>query len=235
MEVSDKYDINFFTPHTPFLKDATKLIWIGITVWFFATYGFQTLLKVIEEPTPEAGYLVYEKVYPKLTQGTATPEELVSIGNVYLGLVGKSIALQKNAALKNAFTATVQAILPADQKDTLTTTASEAATNKKVDTAFIAAALGVSGNEAMKAAIPYALAPIDATATAMVNPGIPAIMDKYLIHNQSVLTDTIVLGFPFHYLYTALFLLILFVMICLIYCRAIDKVMKKYDLEQSFE
>lgn len=235
MDVSSKYDINFFTPHTPFLKDATRLIWIGVSIWFLATYGFHILLKVIETPTPEPGYLVYEKVYPKLTQGSATQEELVDIGKVYLGLVGKAVKLQKNAALKNAFTSTVHALLPEDQKATLLTTASEAEKNKKVDTGFIAKALGVEGNAAMKAAIPYALAPLDAGAKDMISPEIPAIMDKYLIHNQSVLTDTIILGFPFHYIYSALFLLTLFVVLCLTYCKAIDNVMKKYDLEQSFE
>ncbi len=235
MDVSNKYDINFFTPHTPFLKEATKLIWIGLTVWFLATYGFQTLLRIIEKPTPEAGYLVYEKVYPKLMQGNATPEELVSMSNVYLSLIGKAVALQNNAPLKNAFTGTLVALLPADQQAQLMKVASEAATNKKVDTAFIAKALGIDTNEAMKAALPYALAPVDASKNVMVSPEIPAIMDKYLIHNQSVLTDTIVLGFPFHYLYTALFLLILFVLICLVYCKAVDSLMKKYELEQSFE
>ncbi len=235
MEVSAKYDINFFTPHTPFLKDATRLIWIGMTIWFLATYGFHILLKVIEKPTPEAGYMVYEKVYPKLTQGTASQDEYLGISKVYLSLVGKSVALQKNSALKNAFTATMHEALPTGQKDQLLAAATEAAKNKNVDVGFIAKALGVDNNAAMKAAIPYALTPIDAGSKAMTSPEIPAIMDKFLIHNQSVLTDTIVLGFPFHYLYSALFLLTLFVLICLVYCKAIDKVMKKYDLEQTFE
>jgi len=232
---SSKYDINFFTPHTPFLKEATRLIWIGISIWFVATYGFHILLKIVEKPTPEAGYIVYEQVYPKLTQGTATPEELVGIGNVYLSLVGKSIALQNNTALKTAFTSTVNAILPDDQKAQLMAAAKESETNKKVNIDFISKALGVDGNPAMVAAIPYALAPMSGGATDMISPEIPALMDKYLIHNQSFLTDTIVLGFPFHYLYSALFLLTLFVAICLVYCKAIDKVMKKYDLEQTFE
>lgn len=235
MEVSSKYDINFFTPHTPFLKDATRLIWIGMLIWFFATYGFHFLLKAIETPTPEAGYVTYEKVYPKLTQGTATQEELVEISKVYLTLIGKAVALQKNDALKNAFSSTVYSLLPEDQKAQLQAAASEAATNKGLDVTFISKALGVDDNAAMKAAVPYALAPVDAGSLAMTSPEIPALMSKFLIHNQSVLTDTIVLGFPFHYLYSALFLLTLFVVICLVYCKAIDKVMKKYDLEQTFE
>ena len=235
MEDSAKYDINFFKPHTPFLKDATRLIWIGMTIWFFATYGFHILLKVIEEPTPEVGYTVYEKVYPKLDQGEATQEELVRIGNVYLALIGKDVALRNNDALKKAFTSTAHALLPDGQKEKLLATANEAATDKSVDTSFISKALGIDDNASMTAAVPYALTAVTAESLAMTSPEIPTIMDRYLIHNQSVLTDTRVLGFPFHYLYSALFLLALFVIICLVYCKAIDKVMKKYDLEQSFE
>ncbi|MBN1950675.1 MAG: DUF4212 domain-containing protein [Bacteroidales bacterium] len=49
-------------------------------------------------------------------------------------------------------------------------------------------------------------------------------MDLYLIHNQSVLTDTKLFGFPFHYFYTAIFLLILFVGLCWLYCVRTDKI-----------
>ena len=143
MEDSTKYDINFFKPHTPFLKNATRLIRIGLIVWFMATYGFHILLKVIETPTPESGYLIYEKVYPKLNDGSASSDELVDIGNVYLGLVGKSVALQTNVALKKAFTSTVYTLLPANQRNQLLSTAKEVDTNKKVDTGFIEKALGI--------------------------------------------------------------------------------------------
>ena len=60
---------------------------------------------------------------------------------------------------------------------------------------------------------------------------IEMIMPKYLIHNQSVLTDTIFLGFPFHYFYTAVFLLILFVGLCLFYCIATDRKMLELGIE----
>jgi putative solute:sodium symporter small subunit len=56
-------------------------------------------------------------------------------------------------------------------------------------------------------------------------------MGLYLIHNRSVLTDTIFLGFPFHYFYTAVFLLILFVGLCWLYCVRTDMYNKKYGIE----
>ena len=112
----------------------------------------------------------------------------------------------------------------------------EADTNKKVDTGFIEKALELEkSNPAMIAAIPYALTAIEEGDVSMVSSEIPAIMSRNLIHNQSILTDTIILGFPFHYFYSALFLLVLFVTICVVYCRAIDKVMAKYELEKTFE
>ena len=60
---------------------------------------------------------------------------------------------------------------------------------------------------------------------------VPGIMSLYLTHNQSALTDFRFMGFPFHYWYTAEFLLILFVMLCLIYCVLIAKINKKYKIE----
>lgn len=62
---------------------------------------------------------------------------------------------------------------------------------------------------------------------------IEAVMTKYLIHNQSVLTDTIFLGFPFHYFYTMVFLMILFVGICWLYCVATDRAMRKLGIEEE--
>ena len=59
---------------------------------------------------------------------------------------------------------------------------------------------------------------------------LPAIMQKYLVHNQSVLTDFKFLGFPFHYFYTAVFLLILFIGLCLVYCVRIDSLNAKLNL-----
>jgi putative solute:sodium symporter small subunit len=58
-------------------------------------------------------------------------------------------------------------------------------------------------------------------------------MEKHLTHNRSVLTDTKFLGFPFHYFYTAVFLLVLFVGLCLVYCRLMDDLSAKYGMEEG--
>ncbi len=235
MENSSQYDINFFTPHTPFLKEATRLVTIGMVIWFVAVYGFHILLRVIETPTPEKDFLTYEKIYPKLQQGTATLEEQKDMAVIYLSLIGKSVALQKNEALKNAFTATVYSILPDSKKEAFVLTTGKLATDKKIDLEYVIKMLGIENDLSRKAVVPYALEPLAGGVKGMISPEIPAIMSKYLIHNQSVLTDTLFLGFPFHYFYSAVFLLALFVMICLVYCKAIDKVMKKHEMESEFE
>jgi putative solute:sodium symporter small subunit len=59
---------------------------------------------------------------------------------------------------------------------------------------------------------------------------LPGIMKKYLIHNQSFLTDFKFLGFPFHYFYTAIFLLILFVGLCWLYCVKADSLNAKLGI-----
>ncbi len=235
MEESRSYEVNFFKPSTPFLKENIRAIIIGLTIWFLATYGFQTLLKIMETPTPEATYVAYQQIAPKLADGSATAEEKVAAANTYLALLGKSGALLKNDALKTAFTSTVYDLLPGDAKETLLAAATKAASDSKVDVGFINTALGITENPAMMAVVPYALIKVSPDKLAMTDEALKPVMDKFFIHNQSFLTDTIVFGFPFHYLYTALLLLTLFVLICLVYCFKIDGLMKKYEMEKSFE
>lgn len=231
MEESKSYDVNFFKPSTPFLKENIRAIVIGLTIWGVMTYGFQILLKIMETPTPEATYVAFQQAAPKLADGTASAEETVAVANTYLALLGKSAALLKNETLKTAFTSTVYNLLSDTEKETLLA----AAADPKANLDFISAALGITDNKAMAAVLPYALTAVTPDKLAMTDPALKPIMDKFFIHNQSVLTDTIVFGFPFHYLYTALILLTSFVIICLVYCQVIDTMMKKYEMESSFE
>ncbi len=62
---------------------------------------------------------------------------------------------------------------------------------------------------------------------------LPGVMELYLVHNQSALTDARFLGFPFHYWYTAQFLLILFVVLCLVYAKMLDHANKKFNFKEE--
>ncbi len=235
MEESKSYDVNFFKPSTPFLKENIRAIVIGLTIWAVMTYGFQILLKIMETPTPEATYVAFQQVAPKLADGSASAEEKVASANTYLALLGKSGALLKNDTLKIAFTSTVYNILPDSEKENLIAVAAQAASDPKVKVDFINTALGIADNKAMMAVVPYGLTAVTPDKMAMTDPALKPVMDKFFIHNQSVLTDTIIFGFPFHYLYTALILLTSFVIICLVYCQVVDRLMKKYEMESTFE
>lgn len=232
---SRDYHINFFQPKTAFLKDNIRIIAICIVIWAVAVFGFHIWLKAIEERTPEPAYTVYEQVYPKLKDGTATSQDNISIAKIYLGLIAKSIALQKSEPLKEAFTAAVYAAMPYDQQESFKLVADQAATDKSADVTSILNLLGIEQDVVLKGAIPYALAPMADKTLSATAPEIPGIMDKYLIHYQSFLTDAKIFGFPFPYFYSAIFLLVLFNLICLVYCYVIDGVMKKHGMEGEDE
>jgi hypothetical protein len=57
---SDDYHISFFKPTTPqAVANRNMVVWL-VVIWFFAIFGFQILLKVVEKPTPEQSYLTFE-------------------------------------------------------------------------------------------------------------------------------------------------------------------------------
>ncbi len=91
--------------------------------------------------------------------------------------------------------------------------------------------IGLSPNTIGAKLIPFEL--ITANSASMNTAAVEAVMAKYLIHNQSFITDFVFLGFPFHYFYTAVFLLILFIGLCLYYCIATDVAMKKLGIKEE--
>ncbi|MBW2100756.1 MAG: DUF4212 domain-containing protein [Deltaproteobacteria bacterium] len=252
MADSKEYEINFFTPKSPFAKDNTKIIaWIVI-IWALAVFGFHFLMKAIEKPTPEPAYITYESVWENVKSNTATDIEKKDLAKVYLTLLGKYIELRDNPVLKKALTSTIYDILPAEEKMAFVEATQVLSGNlddfelllnavKKFPEGIkqnIIDALGLSNdngfNNLLANVIPYGLLPFDGAPLDKENMDtIPVLMDKYLIHFQSGLTDTKFLGFPFHYFYTSVFLLVLFCGLCWYYCVAIDKIMDKHGMEKG--
>jgi len=80
--------------------------------------------------------------------------------------------------------------------------------------------------------------PLEMRASAILDPKpvekeqIDQIMKLYLTHNQSFLTNYRFLGFPFHYFYTAVFLLVLFVFLCVMYAYRIQHLHRRYGMEE---
>ena len=237
---SNDYRISFFKPTTPIARhNRSIVIWL-ICIWAVAIFGFQILLRVIQKPTPEPAFTVYETVWPKIIDGNATTLELQQFAQSSLSVLAKNfITPEERAALQNGLSWAVMELTPQELKSELKTQISSfeeltESTASITDPLYVKTKneLGVVGSQIV------ALSAFDVRSKVMAielksgvmgdfsassKSMVPDIMSKYLIHNQSFLTDFSFLGFPFHYFYTAIFLLILFVALCWIYCIRIDR------------
>ncbi len=234
MSESQMYDFNFFKPKSAFAKANTLLTSSIIVIWALAVFGFQFLLKTIETPVPEKQLITFEQVWPGVMDKTATQDELKGLAATYLNLMGRQISLRANDDFKLLFTATVYDLLPVNEKPAFLALTQKELSELKTMTSGVAASIGLEENNILTQVLPYALIPYDGTPVdAKVLEMVPGTMQKYLVHNRSVLTDTQFLGFPFHYFYTSILLLVIFVVLCLVYCRIMDKVAVKHGIEDA--
>ncbi len=244
MEEKKDYRISFFKPTTAFSRTNRNLVIVLIIIWALAIFGFQTLLRVIEKPVKEPALNTFNAVWAKVNNGTATTEEKAKFGGSLLSVLGKSSLLSSSAkkeALENAFSWVVYDLLPSEQKDSFQKQVAtfegmekdledknyKMAKGKIIKTVF--PVLTFEANDPFvqlkRKLIPFQLKSKEMkTFNGESKKNVEGIMNLFLTHNRSVLTDTEFLGFPFHYFYTAVFLLILFVSLCWIYCYIIDKI-----------
>ncbi len=230
----NQYDFNFFKPSSAYAKSNTLLISSIIIIWVLAVFGFHFLLKAIEKPVPEKQLTRFEQVWPSVIDKTATPKELQNLAGVYLNLIGRHISLRDDENFKLCFTSTVYDLLPENERpDFLALTQKELPELKSM-TSRVAASIGLEKDGILTQVLPYALVPYDGKLIdSKVLETVPGTMQKYLVHYRSVLTDTQFLGFPFHYFYTAIFLLVLFVLLCLVYCKLFDRIVEKHGMEDE--
>ncbi len=234
MSESQTYDFNFFKPKSAFAGANARLIGTIVIIWALAVFGFHFLLKAIEKPVPEKQLATFEQVWPKAMDKTASPEELRELSLIYLNLLGRQITLRSDQNFKLCFTSTVYDLLPEDEKPSFLAITGKDLPELKTAASSIAAGLGIETGDILNQVIPYGLVSYDGTPVdSEILAAVPDIMNKYLVHNRSVLTDTSFLGFPFHYFYTAVFLLILFVVLCLVYCKIFDRISVKYGMEDD--
>ena len=227
---SHYYDVNFFKPKTAHSRTNRNMIIIMVLIWAVAVFGFQFALIIFNKPTPEASYTTFETLWPKIQDGSASAGDQQEFARVTLSVLGKNIAIKPDdkEILQDVLTQTVTGLLAVDQKSVFQANiADDAKKQEAVASAIQAIGLKDSGFDKLRAdLLPSSLI---AKTSGQISKEIPEIMKLYLIHNQSFLTDTQFMGFPFHYWYTAQFLLILFVVICLIYASFTDKMNTKYD------
>jgi putative solute:sodium symporter small subunit len=240
------YHMSFFKPTTESARHNRNMVVQFVLIWAVAIFGFQILLKIIEKPVPEPSYTLFESSWQSIETGNPTTEDLQRAGQATLSVLSKvAIKPEHRLLLDNAFS--WMAFQLSDQREELRTTVKDfeeyAATITDIsDEAYVA-----KKNELIPVItelfdlndldVRTKIAPLELRSSMMESfedSGRDQMMETmglYLIHNRSVLTDTRFLGFPFHYFYTAFFLLVLFVGLCWLYCLRTDMYNKKYGIE----
>ena len=250
------YSFSLFNPVSQYGRKNRNLILTLLIIWFVAIFGFQLLLLIFQKPTPEKTLLTFESVWENVKTGKATEQEKKDFVNSLVAVAGKSSVKPGNKiVLDNALTWSVFSIVSDSEKVILSGQIRELLTIKEKlpkatdaeyammqsDLTRIKSTINSIANEKTgidptnnKAAIlPYNLNAESKELTADDIEALPKIMKLYLTHNQSFLTDTKIIGFPFHYFYTAEFLLILFVGMCLFYSIRITQLQKKYSIKEE--
>ncbi len=243
-----EYHTSFFKPSNKRTKaNRNMVIWL-VSIWAVAVFGFQILLKVLEKPTPEPAWVTYESIKGSVFSEDATPEDYRKFARINLRVLAKIFitpeereTLQKSMswAFFNLAGEEKEQIL-ADEirrfeavEDTTTDVMNPGYHNARLRLqAYAAPMLGLQESDARIRILPLELRndyPPRLSQEHITK--LDNILEAYLIHNQSILTDTVFLGFPFHYFYTAVFLLILFVFLCWLYCITADSLNKKYNIQ----
>ena len=243
---SNDYHISFFKPTTPqALANRNMVVWL-VLIWFVAIFGFQILLRVIQKPTPESAYIAYENVWGNIENGSPTNEELKQFGQAALSVLGKSITPEARNSLDNAISWTLYQLISDDMKaeviaeiqeferirtDVENITDPDYIAAKDALSAHLSPILNIASSDVRAIILPLQLSSaMMETLLEETKSSLPGIMEKYLIHNQSFLTDFKFLGFPFHYFYTAIFLLVMFVGLCWLYCVRTDNINRKLNI-----
>ncbi|MDX9904710.1 MAG: DUF4212 domain-containing protein [Bacteroidales bacterium] len=246
MESSDQYNFSIFSPRNKHGRKNRNVIFTMLAIWAVAVFGFQFLLRAIEKPTPEKALTVFESEWPSVMGGNDQEADYQAILTSLLMVKGKNtVAVADQQLLSEAISTVTFRMVP----ESLNTQVMEKVAALELMHADIAALKGQEymdlkfriqdasagligmlepytgyGTTSLEAPILAASLRKDYPASlteASFSP-LPEMMKLYLTHNQSVLTDTKFLGFPFHYFYTAVFLLVLFVVLCIVYNRLIE-------------
>lgn len=256
MQTEPDYHFNLFKPLTSYGRKIRNLILTMLTVWAVAVFGFQILLKVVEKPTPEPTLGQFEKAHAAILAGdddAATARDLLQ-SMVLTG--GKtSLKADERKLLNSGINLAFRMLIPDSVMSTLSDELASIASMqeriavakdqeyldlqsgiKKAREVLIAESMPFTGfapgslEQGILVASLRAESPVSLDSPELA--GLPALMKLYLVHNRSFLTDFTFLGFPFHYFYTAVFLLVLFVGLCLLYNLRLDRRMKLEKIEE---
>ena len=227
----DQHQTNFFKPGSDHSRANRNLIFTMAVIWAVAVFGFHLILIVSTTPTPEETLGAFNSVWPQVVEEESPSVETKQVfAKSLLMVLGKNIAVKDDhkAVLKES----LSWVVFADQPDSLKSPSQPALNDEDFKYAVASIGLKPDGfDKVMRDLLPTSLIKGEnSTLNKASIAALPGIMELYLVHNQSFLTDFKFLGFPFHYWYTAQFLLILFVVLCLIYALVIEKINNKYQI-----
>jgi putative solute:sodium symporter small subunit len=231
MTTEKQYEVNFFKPLSDHARANKRLILSLAIIWAVGVFGFQFLLILLNKPTPEKNYPIFQSSWSQVVQNEAAANEVKQdLANVLLAVLGKNIALkdEHRDVLKNVLSWTVYSMQSESDKSFFIKEPSETS----IEMAASSIGLGTTGFDKIKRdLLPSSLVRVKQDQICEnCRTALPEIMKLYLVHNQSFLTDFKFLGFPFHYWYTAQFLLIMFVLLCIFYAKTIDH----FNLKHNF-
>jgi putative solute:sodium symporter small subunit len=247
MNEENQFHISFFKPTTERARRNRNKVVVLVSIWAIGVFGFHFLLRAIEKPTPEPVLVEFNKVWDKVKADEASTAELQIFAKSVLQVSGK-VFIQPNhrAALNNGLTWATYKLADSAQK--------VAIMEALIDFEKVAKEVEVLTDDKYQKAksklAALAIVPLDLKPNELISKFLPlelrsnmmesfpeeqkqvvaTAMPLYTIHNQSVLTDMKFLGFPFHYFYTAVFLLILFIGICWFYSFSTDRINKKLGI-----
>lgn len=234
MSGNKQYEVNFFKPLSEHAKANKKLILILAVIWGVAVFGFQFALILLNEPTPENSYTVFESVWPAVVEDeNADAEMQKDFAKTLLYVLGKNIVVNDNhkTILKNTLSWTLFSMQPDSMKYIFQKEPGKEAYDYAAETIGLTS---TGFDKIMTDLLPSSVKKVENEILSDENiNAIPGIMKLYLVHNQNVLTDFKFLGFPFHYWYTAQFLLILFVVLCFVYAFVIEKTNTKHTFVEE--
>lgn len=251
MESSDQYNFSIFSPRNRHGKKNRNVIFTMLVIWAVAVFGFQIILKVLEKPVPEPSLLQFEAQWALIASGNETNADYRALLNSLIMTRGKiTVTEADKLLLSDAITAVTFGLVPDTVRSGLIEGISELRkmqgdiSNLKgqeyLDLKALIRNTGSGITEILEPFTGYSPGSLEAPIlvaslkeewpVSFSGPQmsrLPEVMKLYLTHNRSVLTDSVLLGFPFHYFYTAVFLLILFVVLCIVYNILIEWRLKK--------
>jgi uncharacterized membrane protein len=209
----ERVSVNFFRPLSNHAKANKKLISTLAIIWAVAVFGFHFLLIIVSTPTAEETLNDFNSVWPQVVEDSSSSVAMKQVfSKSVLMVLGKNIALE--AKHKMVLKESLSWVVCNMQADSVKHLFQNIPNENTVNQAIMSIGLEDEGfDKIMRSLLQTSLIQVKkGNFNEDLKSELPKVMELYLIHNQSFLTDFQFLGFPFHYWYTAQFLLILFVL-----------------------